>query len=168
MDYSLGTVCIRPKDYEESVKFYRDILGLKLTMECVISGEHNERITTFKAGAIEIELVDEVSQRYPMPDVPKGGVPDIYFCLKVSDLDKAYQDMKNKRVEIHIEPVEITSGIRVFFIKGPSGEVIEIMEEKVPVLMWNLLKEKVTGKPVNPNVKIFRGKALGKRIKGND
>lgn len=78
MNFSLETVCIRPKNFEQALHFYKDILGLKPTMECLIKGAHEERIMTFKAGAIEIELVEEKGKRYPIPETPKGDVPDLY------------------------------------------------------------------------------------------
>ena len=58
MPMSLGTICIRPQNFDESIRFYRDMLGLKPTMECFLSGSHEEHIVSFKAGkALSFNLV---------------------------------------------------------------------------------------------------------------
>lgn len=95
-------VCV--EDLKKSVAFYQDILGL-------------EKINEWPAGAI-----------FDIAGTPLGielrARPEI--CLLVDDVDKAYQNFKNKGVKFVTEPRDQPWGGRAATFVDPDGKTFTI------------------------------------------
>jgi len=91
-------------DLKKSLSFYQDILGL-------------EKISEWPAGAIfdigGVELGLELKAK-----------PEI--CLLVDDVDKAYQNLKDKGLKFVTEPKDQPWGGRTAAFVDPDGNAFEI------------------------------------------
>lgn len=117
----LSWCTIHVKDMEKSLKFYREIVGLKEKtrfkagpeMEIVFLGE----------GETKIELIYDKSKK----EVNIGE--DISLGFKVDSLDKKMEFVKEKGIEIHSGPFQPNPNTRFFFILDPNGLKIQFVEE---------------------------------------
>jgi lactoylglutathione lyase len=60
------------------------------------------------------------------PESPYQGLD--HFGLTVKDIDAFAAELKGKGAEFTKEPYTIRPGVRIFFIKGPQGISIELLE----------------------------------------
>lgn len=118
---------IRVKNLEESIKFYTDILGMKLIRKKDYpEGKFTLAFVGYDENQALIELTFNWDGRnYEMGDAFGHlaiGVDDIYdFCDKV----------KSKGGKVVREPGPMKSGTTVIaFVEDPDGYKIEILNEK--------------------------------------
>ena len=104
----LHHVCIGVEDIEQALKFYTEVLGLKVVRKIEIKGLKFPLIH-LQAGESTIEL------RY-VSEKEEGGLRHI--SLKVDDVDAVVEELKAKGIEFIRE--------RPPFFKDPDGVLIEI------------------------------------------
>ena len=112
---------------DESIKFYRDIIGLEFQRRREIA-ENNAEIAFLKDretnGQIELTYWKEKD------DWNEGDELD-HIAFSVPDMDKAMKKFKEHNVEIAMKPYSLKgSTTRIAFIKDPNGIWLEIIEEK--------------------------------------
>jgi catechol 2,3-dioxygenase-like lactoylglutathione lyase family enzyme len=107
----------------ETKKFYTDILGFGVTFE-------NEFYillhTPSKEAEISFLLPNHPSQQ-PLFQQPFTG-QGMYLTIEVDDVDKVYNELKNKGVEIKIDIRDEPWGDRHFAIQDPNGIGIDIVK----------------------------------------
>ena len=128
------------KNIENSLKFYRDLLGLKIVRDMNEHGNHldnmlsldNVEVRTVKLSVNEnitlIELLEfkshndnEIRNFYTI------GASHVAFT--VENIDKLYQDLSAKNVEFNAPPQKSPDGlVKVTFCKDPDGTPIELVE----------------------------------------
>jgi len=118
---------ITVKDMDESIRFYRDIMGLEL-----------ERRREFPENKAEIAfLADkesgaqlELTYWKEKTDWTSGDELD-HLAFAVPNMDEAIKKFKEHRVEIAREPYSLRgSTTRIAFIKDPNGIWLEIIERR--------------------------------------
>lgn len=120
MKFIFATVHV--KDLEESIRFYENVIGLKLVRK--FPGGPNVEIAFLADGPAELELICDKAakpERY-------GAHPSLGFA--VDDLDAAMDEMKEKGVAIVAGPIQPNPKTRFFFIQDPDGLSLEIIEQK--------------------------------------
>lgn len=123
-------VAIRARDFDASVRFYTDVLGMttKITW-----GQAPKRAIMLDAGAGDYVEIFERPQQGPAPD---GEEPIIlHFALRTDDPDAAIARARAAGAVVTIEPKDVTipssphpTPVRLAFCKGPDGEVIEFFK----------------------------------------
>ena len=128
------------KNIENSLKFYRDLLGLKIVRDMNEHGNHldnmlsldNVEVRTVKLSVNEnitlIELLEfkshndnEVRNFYTI------GASHVAFT--VQDIEKLYQDLSKKNIKFNAPPQKSPDGlVKVTFCKDPDGTPIELVE----------------------------------------
>ena len=130
-------------DMERSLKFYRDLLGLKIKVDALeegpfidtISGLKNIKVRTVKMNADEgntlIELLCYESHkrdRKENNEIPNIGASHPAFT--VNDVDYEYKKLKEKGVKFNCSPQISPDGkAKVAFCEDPDGVPIELVEE---------------------------------------
>jgi predicted enzyme related to lactoylglutathione lyase len=107
-------------DMEQAVKFYRDVLGLKVTDE-------DAHFTGLEVGGVRIGL--HWTGGRPVPAVPKnahGADAGATLTLRVADIEAAQQRLRENLVKI-LGTMDAPWGRLVTF-QDPDGNVLKLME----------------------------------------
>ena len=120
----------RVSDLDKSIKFYQEILGLKLLSKN-IDDEHHEAFAFLEldGGNLELlQLLDENNQPLylAIPEVKQPFCP--HLALKCDNLDKFISELKDKKVEIIKGALEIPGMVKWLYIADPDNNVIEFVE----------------------------------------
>jgi len=118
---------ITVKNMDESIKFYRDVLGLELLRRREIP-ENKAEIAFL--GDKESDAQIEFTYWKEKEDWTSGDELD-HIALAVLDMDEAMKMFREKNVEIAREPYSLRGSTnRIAFIKDPNGIWLEIIERK--------------------------------------
>ena len=130
-------VTLNVSDMQESLAFYRDLVGLQVIFDVALDGEGLDSITgiegskgrmvgTVAPGGTMVEMVHGV---YPetADGSPRGARDSFIFSLSVEDVDRAHQAFLDAGIEPLQRPAEI-DGTRMFFVLDPDGRRVEFVE----------------------------------------
>lgn len=124
---------IAVSNLEESIKFYEDILGLKIEGEEVVE-EQKVKVAFLPIGDTEIELLEATTSDSPVAKfIENKGQGVQHIAFKVNNIEKALEDMKAKGIRLIDEkPRYGAGGARIAFLhpKGTNGVLIELCERK--------------------------------------
>lgn len=126
----INHVAIAVKDVEDSLKFWRDALGLEVDHVEDVPSQKSE-VVFIPVGDSEIELVKPTSPDTGVAkflDEKGGGVH--HLCLEVDSIDEMLSQLKEKGVRLINEtPLELP-GRKMAFIhpKSTGGVLIELYE----------------------------------------
>ena len=129
-------------DTERSLRFYRDLLGLKVVRVMDESGEYidnmlsleNVRVTTVKmsadSGSTLVELLEFKSHpRQPRGDHEVCSVGPSHVAFTVDDLDTVYRRLSQAGVRFNAPPQLSPDGYaKVTFCQDPDGTLVEFVE----------------------------------------
>ena len=143
---SIEAVGITVSDLDRSIEFYTQVLHFEKERETELSGadiEHLKgvfgvrvRVARLRLGSEEIELSEHLApQGRPLP--PDSRSNDLWFqhiAIVVSDMDRAYQWLREHRVQ-HVSSGPETlpawnpraGGIQAFYFHDPDGHVLEVI-----------------------------------------
>lgn len=124
-------VCLKTRDWDRTVAFYRDTLGCteKIAWNLRATGKRAVMLDTGDGNYIEI---------FHDPDyvpAPNGAVA--HLALRTTRLDEVAARVRAAGAKITMEPQDVTIAttngagpvpIRIFFCEGPAGEVIEFFQ----------------------------------------
>lgn len=112
---------IQVKDMNESLKFYEDVVGLKIMQRIEISPDME--IAFLGSGETQIELV------YNKKDSDINFDENISLGFKVSSVEEKIAFIKVKGLEVHSGPFKPNPSIIFFFILDPNGLKIQFVED---------------------------------------
>lgn len=117
----LYALCLLVEDYEKSLSFYRDTLGLKVNSQ-------DTKYTDFKLGdtLFAIFQKDEATAMFPKSHMASGGGCVIAF--PVEDVLKACEELEAKGIEIFEKPKKMPWGQMVAYFKDPDNNILEITD----------------------------------------
>lgn len=138
----LHHACVTVSDMDRALAFYRDILGLEMTMDFEISGDEFDalfhrpgvrgRLVYFEEG-VELAYYFSPSDGKPLSARPwDSGFTFLIF--EVSNLEKMYVTLVDKGVEFRAPPklpsteVPTEGAVKVAHLNGPDGELISLIE----------------------------------------
>jgi methylmalonyl-CoA/ethylmalonyl-CoA epimerase len=120
---------IAVKNLDETVAFYRQVIGLEVSSSEVFNGM---KIAFLRIGDSELELLEDLT-----PDgaiarhVAKRGEGMQHVAYRVDDIEQALQDMRTKGIELIDErPRPGARNARVAFLhpRSTKGVLIEFVE----------------------------------------
>lgn len=125
----LGThhIAIQTTDYEASVKFYTEVMG----MTEVVGFENAGRpvlILDIGDGS-HLELFGPIPGAQPSNDAAGNVV--FHFALQTTDIEAALERVRAAGMEITVELKTVDLGplnVSLAFFKGPGGEVVEFFQ----------------------------------------
>jgi lactoylglutathione lyase len=107
---------------EESLHFYRDVVGLPLIRR--FPAGPGAEIAFLGDGETKLELIFYAAQ-------PTGGVgPDISWGFEVDSLDDCMAALKEKGIPVIRGPIQPNPHARFIFVKDPNGLNIQFVENK--------------------------------------
>ena len=121
-------VAVQTRDWETSLGFYRDVLGMEVVAEF---GSPERKIALLDAGdGSHIELFAPTTES-PALGAESPNDPVTHFALAVTDARAATERVRAAGCEITVEPKDVTLdklNVTVAFFKGPNGEVVEFFQ----------------------------------------
>jgi glyoxylase I family protein len=119
-------VAIICSNYEQSKKFYVEILGLSIIKETFRAERNSYKLDLAVGGDDQIELFSfpNPPQRVSSPEA--CGLRHLAFA--VNDLDATVSHLKSKGVQIEDIRIDEITGKRFTFFKDPDNLPLEIYE----------------------------------------
>ena len=107
---------IQSSDVSKADSFYRDILGLELTMDhgWIRTYSLDQRMT------VQISVASEGGSGTAVPDL----------SIEVDDLDEALLRVKTAGVAIEYGPQSEPWGVKRFYVRDPFGKLINILQHE--------------------------------------
>ncbi|MGM0445967.1 MAG: methylmalonyl-CoA epimerase [Bacillota bacterium] len=130
MMMKIDHVGIAVKSLDESLKFYRDILGLELD-EIEVLEDRGLKIAFLKTGESKIELLEPTSKDSNIAKfIEKKGEGIHHLALKVDDVDENIENMEELGTEFIGEASTGAGGKKIIFIhpKSTNGVLLELCQ----------------------------------------
>ncbi|MBU1133140.1 VOC family protein [Patescibacteria group bacterium] len=111
--------CLLVEDFEKSLEFYRDTLGLEVNSQ-------EGKFADFKLEGTSLAIFqkDEATSMFPGNHMGTGG--GVVLGFQVDDVEKACADLKGKGVDIFEGPKTTDWGQTVGYFKDPDGNIWEV------------------------------------------
>lgn len=145
----VNKVSITVSDLEQSTRFFENVLSFKKIEEKEVEDEALKRLfglrasevkikqATLQIGQEQIELIEFASPNQGRPIPTDSRSNDLWFqhiAIVVSDMDKAYQMLRDKKVK-HVSTAPQTlpdyipaaAGIKAFYFRDPDEHNLEII-----------------------------------------
>jgi len=121
----LEHIGVMVKDMDESIRFYTEIVGMKLDRRLALNEKTELAFLSFPGQeSVEVELI-RGSGDFSFAE--RGIVNHIAFT--VDDIEAETARLKAAGVRMIDEtPREILNGIKIAFFYGPSGERLELFQ----------------------------------------
>ena len=108
---------VRVKDLERSVKFYEDVVGLKVVRR--LPGPHGDIVFLGAGGETLLELMGGRS---------KNVDEDISIGFSTGDLDALTKELHARGVKIHSGRFAC-AGVHFLFVQDPDGLKVQFVEQ---------------------------------------
>jgi catechol 2,3-dioxygenase-like lactoylglutathione lyase family enzyme len=121
-------IAIQCRDFQESLRFYRDVLGMKPVLEF---GTDREIVLVDLGDGTHLELLG------PIQDVPQSEIlstpshPLMHIALASKDARAATEIVRQAGFPITVEPKDVMLGtmkVTNAFFTGPNGESLEFFQ----------------------------------------
>ena len=126
-------VGIAVKNLEEAVNFYETAIGLKAVGYETVE-EQKVKVAFMPCGDSELELLESTEPDGPIARfIEKNGPGIQHIAIRVDDIDKALEELKEKGVRlIDQTPRYGAGGARIAFVhpKATGGVLLELCERK--------------------------------------
>lgn len=141
-DISFCHLVVGVTDMDRALAFYRDVLGMEIVFESLISGEpfdavlhatreQEGRVVGGLLGGLMIELLSlgvKPAHQSATDKPARRGITGIHnVSLSVTDLDDTHRRITAAGYTPDQDPFEI-GGVRMFFVKDPDGTPVEFIE----------------------------------------
>jgi catechol 2,3-dioxygenase-like lactoylglutathione lyase family enzyme len=135
---SLNHVGITVSDIEESIRFYRDVVGMEeLSRSRDFGGEWFDRLTENQGtkfqvahlglGGFTLQLVEYQSaggDRLPLAHNQTGNP---HICINVDDVEGKYADLEGSSVR-RLPFTQHPTGTKSFYVLDPDGVMVEFLQ----------------------------------------
>jgi len=145
MTLTFHHVCFTVSNIQRSIKFYQDILGLKLkegprdvggkgSATSIYTGlpDAHLRVALLQLyqGA-SLELIQYLSpQGVKTVDTRRCDVGSAHICFTVDNVLEMYEKLKSKEIRVVSEPMKDSKGNLMFYFYDPDGFTLEITSSK--------------------------------------
>ncbi|MEE3257708.1 MAG: VOC family protein [Candidatus Latescibacterota bacterium] len=123
-------VAVQTRDWEASLRLYRDVLGMKIVAEF---GSPERQIMLLDTGdGSHVELFAPTAES-PADGNESPNDPVTHFALAAADARAAAEHVRTAGYEITVEPKDVDLGslsVTTAFFKGPCGEVVEFFQTR--------------------------------------
>lgn len=121
-------IALQTRDWEESLRLYRDVLGMKFVTEF---GSSDPRIVLLDMGDGSYMELFPPKADTPTVDSPVVNDPVTHLSFATTDARAALEHVRQAGYEITGEPRDVQLGTisaTTAFFGGPNGERIEFFE----------------------------------------
>lgn len=129
-DYRYDHVHLRSADPDAMGRFFETMFGAEVTRDIYPPG-------TLYPGQMRVSMRlggQKVLVAPTHPHDPTGAAPQFpyygveHIGLTVDDVDAAVAELRAKGAEIAIGPLTRSAGLRLAFVRGPEGVMVELVQ----------------------------------------
>ena len=120
---------VEAEDYEEALRFYRDVLGLRQAE--AFEGQGGARVAILEAGRATLELANPAQKRM-IDEVETGRAdvaPKFRVAFEVRDTAATTEELVNAGAELIAPPVETPWRSLNARLAAPAGVQVTIFQE---------------------------------------
>lgn len=114
--------CLLVNDFDKSLSFYRDTLGLEVNSQ-------DGRFVDFKLEGTSLALFEKNSAAAMFPKEHMGPGGGIVLAFQVENVKKTCEELKAKGVPIFEGPKTTEWGQTVAYFKDPDNNIWEISQK---------------------------------------
>lgn len=119
---------VEAEDYEEAVRFYRDVLGAD--EELVVDGQHGESVTILQVGRATLELSNPAQvEMIDRVEVGRRVAPRLRVAFEVADARGATDELVAAGAELVAEPTRTPWDSLNSRLEAPAGLQLTLFEE---------------------------------------
>lgn len=119
---------VEADDYEEALRFYRDVLGLP--EELAVSGPDGARVTILDAGRATLELANPAQKRFiDEVEVGRQVAPRLRIAFEVADAVEGTNRLVEAGAELIAPPTETPWGSLNARLAAPAGLQLTLFQE---------------------------------------
>jgi catechol 2,3-dioxygenase-like lactoylglutathione lyase family enzyme len=134
MNLTVSHTFITVSDQDEALKFYRDVIGLKVVNDVSMDGFRWLSLTPPAQPGLEVVL--QVPELYPDISaadreslaalVTKGLLAGVIFAT--DDLDATFEQLRAAGAEVIQEPIDQPYGVRDCAFRDPAGNMLRFSQ----------------------------------------
>ena len=111
--------CLLVKDFDKSMTFYKDVLGLEINTT-------DGKFANFKMDNIELAIMErsQATEMLPPKYMTDGG--GVLLCFQVDDVENTAKELKLKGVNFVSDPKVTSWGQTVAYFQDPDNNIWEI------------------------------------------
>lgn len=115
-------------DYDEALRFYRDVLGAGVELQ--IHGEAGEKVTILDVGRATLELSNPAQvDMIDRVEVGRRVSPHLRVAFEVIDAESVTQDLVDAGAELVAPPTRTPWDSLNARLEGPAGLQLTVFEE---------------------------------------
>ena len=119
---------VQVDDYDEAVRFYRDVLGT--SEELQVNGAEGEKVTILDVGRATLELSNRAQvEMIDAVEVGRRVSPRLRVAFEVSDVEAATHRLVDGGAEIVAPPVRTPWNSLNARLEGPAGLQLTLFQE---------------------------------------
>lgn len=119
---------VEAEDYEQAVRFYRDVLGGE--QELQVHGEDGERVTILDVGRATLELSSpEQVEMIDRVEVGRRVAPRLRVAFEVADVDAVTGELVEEGAELVAPPTRTPWDSLNARLEAPAGLQLTLFEE---------------------------------------
>ena len=128
-------------DMEQSLRFYRDLLGLEVWADFTDNSEYVRAVTGVEGADVwmiklkasdggSVELLKYLSHPQDVPPPRRSCDVGInHIAIQVDDIDAVHQKLVSEGITFHVPPtVSSDGGAKVTYCRDPEGVIVELVE----------------------------------------
>lgn len=115
----LFAVCLLVEDFEKSLSFYRDTLGLTVNSQ-------DGKFADFKLEGTSLAIFEKSEATAMFPKEYMGSAGGAVLAFQVDDVNKACEELKAKGIDVFEGPKTTEWGQTVAYFKDPDGNIWEV------------------------------------------
>ena len=127
IEFRYDHVHLRSPDPDATAAWYAKMFGAEVIRSTQADG--SARVDLNLGGLSVFIAAVRDGQAAPAPSSPYLGLE--HLGLAVSGIDAAVAELKAKGAEFTTEPKTIRPGVRIAFVRGPQGVLIELLDRDV-------------------------------------
>ena len=127
-EFRYDHVHLRSPDPEATAAWYERMFGAEVIRSVMSNGIER---TDMRLGGIMV-FIAKVPESAALAEKPEDSFVGLdHLGLRVNNIDDVCAELKAKGAEFTVEPKTIRPGVRIAFVRGPQGVLIEILDRDV-------------------------------------
>jgi len=122
--YSFDHIHLKSRDPEVTARYYRDLFDGVIHESVQLNGRRRFDV---KIGSLNLYIAQASPEEHDTGEVRSLGIH--HFALRVDDLTQASEELRRRGARFVEEPrtSRLRAGLRVAFVEGPEGVLIELL-----------------------------------------